>query len=132
VPKATPVTAPTSAPAPTPTTAEASAETAESKDKRAKNLNKKLKAIQEIKAKQAAGQTLEPEQVSTLQLLLNGAWLLSFTGSSLCHLMHQFQLKCCSYCNSFVHLSAKPDVLSSVVHVNCAGPKAGYGGGAGG
>lgn len=39
-------------------------ETAESKEKRAKNINKKLKAIQEIRAKQEAGQVLEPEQVS--------------------------------------------------------------------
>jgi uncharacterized protein with WD repeat len=38
-------------------------ESAESKEKRVKNLNKKLKAIQEIRAKQAAGQALEPEQV---------------------------------------------------------------------
>ena len=31
-----------------------------------KNLNKKLKAIQEIKSKQAAGQALEPEQLLKL------------------------------------------------------------------
>lgn len=37
----------------------------EGREKRAKALGKKLKAIQEIRTKQAAGQTLEPEQVST-------------------------------------------------------------------
>ena len=35
----------------------------EGREKRAKNISKKLKAIQEIRAKQAAGQPLEPEQV---------------------------------------------------------------------
>ena len=35
----------------------------EGREKRAKNISKKLKAIQEIRTKQAAGQPLEPEQV---------------------------------------------------------------------
>ena len=35
----------------------------EGREKRAKNISKKLKAIQEIRNKQAAGQPLEPEQV---------------------------------------------------------------------
>lgn len=35
----------------------------EGREKRAKNLCKKLKAIQEIRAKLVAGQPLEPEQV---------------------------------------------------------------------
>lgn len=35
----------------------------EGREKRAKNISKKLKAIQEIRSKQAAGQPLEPEQV---------------------------------------------------------------------
>eukprot|EP00428_Durinskia_dybowskii_P074024 CAMPEP_0170414338 /NCGR_PEP_ID=MMETSP0117_2-20130122/32011_1 /TAXON_ID=400756 /ORGANISM="Durinskia baltica, Strain CSIRO CS-38" /LENGTH=650 /DNA_ID=CAMNT_0010672213 /DNA_START=72 /DNA_END=2024 /DNA_ORIENTATION=- len=47
-------------------TATAVVETTESKEKRAKNINKKLKAIQEIRAKQSSGQTLEPEQVLKL------------------------------------------------------------------
>jgi len=40
---------------------------AEEKEKKAKGINKKLKAIQEIKTKQASGQKLEPEQLKKLE-----------------------------------------------------------------
>lgn len=61
----------TQAPAPAPVAAQALApapaavvdDTPEGREKRAKTVSKKLKAIAEIRAKQAAGQALEPEQV---------------------------------------------------------------------
>lgn len=46
----------------------------EGREKRAKNLSKKLKAIAEIRAKQAAGQALEPEQVSSWSLYCGFGW----------------------------------------------------------
>ena len=53
----------TPAPAPAVAAVPVDLNSAESKEKRAKGINKKLKAIQELRAKQATGQALEPEQV---------------------------------------------------------------------
>jgi translation initiation factor 2A len=46
-------------------------ETAESKEKKSKAIAKKLKQIEEIKAKVSSGQAVEPEQVSILSFLLS-------------------------------------------------------------
>jgi translation initiation factor 2A len=42
-------------------------EAAQEKEKRVKNLRKKIKQLDEIKTKKAAGQTLEPEQIKKLE-----------------------------------------------------------------
>ncbi len=47
-------------------------ESAVDKEKRVKGLRKKLKQLDEIKAKRTAGQTLEPEQVS-IEFILDGS-----------------------------------------------------------
>lgn len=62
-PKATPASAPAA-----PVAALTPAEVAQDKEKRAKNLRKKLKQLDEIKAKKTAGQTLLPEQVGIVIL----------------------------------------------------------------
>jgi len=67
-PKAAPVPAKVAPPAPAVAAPAAAAvpvvvdDSKEGREKRAKNISKKLKAIQEIRNKQAAGQPLEPEQ----------------------------------------------------------------------
>ena len=57
--------APAAAPV-APTPAAPAEDSAEGREKRGKVLGKKLKAIQEIRAKQAAGHALEPEQVCSV------------------------------------------------------------------
>lgn len=66
-PPAPTTTTTTTTPAP-PTAPTSAVETAESKEKRAKAIAKKLKQIQEIREKVAAGQTVEPEQLKKLDM----------------------------------------------------------------
>lgn len=60
----------------------------EGREKRAKNISKKLKAIAEIRAKQAAGQALEPEQVK--MMLFSGKMSFLFPWSLLASIVGFF------------------------------------------
>lgn len=65
-----PVTKPAATPAPAPAPAAPAAETPADREKRVKALQKKLKQIEEIKARIAAGQSVEPEQVRPVHTAL--------------------------------------------------------------
>ena len=67
---AAPVPAPAATAAAAPVAAAAAVETPESREKKAKAVSKKLKQIQEIKAKLSSGQAVEPEQARPSQLHL--------------------------------------------------------------